>query len=428
MSMIKSDLNMLDEVSLIVIAGNGGNGVVSFRRERFVPKGGPDGGDGGNGGSVWVQATTGVLVLDDLRRKRTARAKNGVPGGKQKRHGKNAQDIVLEVPVGTIIWGDGGSQAADLNVAGMRRRVVKGGAGGKGNARFATPTRKAPRFAERGLPGETKQLRLELRLLAEVGLVGLPNAGKSSLLRAISKARPKVGAYPFTTLEPSLGIAELNYETIVVADVPGLIEGAHGGAGLGTQFLQHIRRTTTLLHVVDISSDDPIRDIERVRSELEEFGEGLIDKRWLVALNKIDLEGTQERCAEVEAELGRRGLETFPISALGGEGVDQLVNALFRVVVEEREAAAGEKAEDIPPLVPVVVEQAIQIRKLRGTFVVSGKRPEEATLRLGVESEEVRAELARRLARMGVKSALRKAGIADGDKVRIAGEELRWPL
>ena len=419
---------MLDEVSLTVIAGNGGNGVVSFRRERFVPKGGPDGGDGGHGGSVWVEATTAVLVLDDLRRVRTARAKNGVSGGKQKRHGKNAKDIVLQVPVGTIIWDEDGNQLADLNVAGMRSEVVEGGAGGRGNARFATSIRKAPRFAERGLPGETKQLRLELRLLAEVGLVGLPNAGKSSLLQAISKARPKVAAYPFTTLEPSLGIAELNYETIVVADVPGLIEGAHEGAGLGTQFLQHIRRTTTLLHVVDISSDDPIRDIESVRSELEEFGEGLIDKRWLVALNKIDIEGTQGTCAEVEAALGQRGLETFSISALSGEGVDRLLNALFRIVLEERQDTASGKADEAPPIVPVLMEEVIQVKKRGGTFIVRGKRPEEAALRLGVESEEIRAELARRLARMGVKKALRKAGIADGDKVRIAGEELRWPL
>ena len=419
---------MLDEVSLTVISGNGGSGVVSFRRERYVPKGGPDGGDGGHGGSVWVEATTGVLVLDDLRRIRTARAKNGVPGAKQKRHGKNAQDIVLGVPAGTIIWDEEGTQLADLNVAGMRCQVVKGGFGGKGNARFATPTRKAPRFAERGLPGETKQLRLELRLLAEVGLVGLPNAGKSSLLQAISKARPKVAAYPFTTLEPSLGIAEMNYETIVVADVPGLIEGAHEGAGLGTQFLQHIRRTTTLLHVVDISSDDPIQDMESVRTELEEFGQGLIDKKWLIALNKVDIDDTQERCAEVKAELEQRGLETYPISALHGEGVDRLLNALFRVVLKEREAAAIEKAEELPPLVPVLIEKAIEVKKLRGRFVVTGKRPEEAVLRLGVDSEEVRAELARRLARMGVKGALRKAGISDGDKVRIAGEELQWPL
>ncbi|MCI0776820.1 MAG: GTPase ObgE [Chloroflexi bacterium] len=419
---------MLDEVSLIVIAGNGGNGVVSFRRERYVPKGGPDGGDGGSGGSVWVEATTAVLVLDDLRRIRTARAKNGTSGGKQKRHGKNAKDLVLQVPVGTIVWDEEGKQLADLNTAGMRSEVVQGGSGGKGNARFATPIRKAPRFAERGLPGETKQLRLELRLLAEVGLVGLPNAGKSSLLQAISKARPKVGAYPFTTLEPSLGIVELNYETIVVADVPGLIEGAHAGAGLGTQFLQHIRRTTTLLHVVDISGDDPMRDIESVRGELQEFGGGLTDKRWLVALNKIDLGGTQDRCAEAEAELRRRGIETFAISALGGQGVDRLLNALFRVVMEEREATASEKETEPLPLVPVEIEEAVQIKKLRGTFVVKGKRPEEAALRLGVDSEEIRAELARRLARMGVKKALRRAGIADGDKVRIAGEELQWPL
>ena len=258
--------------------------------------------------------------------------------------------------------------------------------------------------------------------------MGLPNAGKSSLLQAISKARPKVGAYPFTTLEPSLGIAELNYQSIVVADVPGLIEGAHAGAGLGTQFLQHIRRTTTLLHVVDISGEDPMRDVESVRGELEEFGKGLVDKRWLVALNKIDLEGTREMCAKVADELEQRGLETFAISALSGEGVDRLLNALFRVVMEEREVRVSEEPEEPPLVVPVMIEEVIQVKKRGRTFIVQGKRPEEAALRLGVESEEVRAELARRLARMGVKKALRKAGVADGDKVRIAGEELQWPL
>ena len=258
--------------------------------------------------------------------------------------------------------------------------------------------------------------------------MGLTNEGKSSRLQAISKARHKVGAYPFTTFEPSLGIAELNYQAIGVADVPGLIEGAHAGAGLGTQFLQHIRRTTTLLHVVDISGEDPMRDVESVRGELEEFGKGLVDKRWLVALNKIDLEGTREMCAKVADELEQRGLETFAISALSGEGVDRLLNALFRVVMEEREVRVSEEPEEPPLVVPVMIEEVIQVKKRGRTFIVQGKRPEEAALRLGVESEEVRAELARRLARMGVKKALRKAGVADGDKVRIAGEELQWPL
>ncbi len=418
---------MLDEISVYLIAGNGGNGIVSFRRERYVPRGGPDGGDGGKGGSVWVEASTSVLVLDDLRRKKTYKAKNGTSGGTQKKHGKNGKDVVLKVPVGTIIWEENDEQLADLNMAGMKALVAAGGAGGKGNARFATPVRRAPRISERGLPGVSRKLRLELRLLAEVGLVGLPNAGKSSLLQAMSDARPKIGAYPFTTLEPSLGIAELGYETTVVADIPGLIEGAHEGIGLGTQFLQHVRRTNTLLHVVDISEDEPLAAIDTVRGELGEFGEGLAEKRWMVALNKIDLGGLDEAIERVEGQLKERGIETFRISALTGEGMDKLLTGMFRAVMEERETEA-EKQSHEPPIVNVLVQDVVKIVKRRGMFVVTGRRAEEAALRMGTDSEEARAELARRLQRIGVQAALRKAGVEEGDWVRIAKEELQWPL
>jgi len=416
---------MLDEIALQVIAGKGGDGAVSFRRERYIPKGGPDGGDGGRGGRVWAAASRSVLVLDHLRRKMTIRATDGVRGGGNMRHGKNGDDAVMQVPLGTIIWDEDGSVLADMTSEG-RVLIAKGGEGGRGNARFATSTRKAPRIAERGLPGEERRIRLELRLLADVGLIGLPNAGKSSLLQAISQARPKVGAYPFTTLEPSLGIVEIDYDTMVVADIPGLIEGAHEGAGLGMQFLQHIQRTNVLLHVVDLSSEDPVRDIDDVRSELAQFDRELAEKRWLVALNKVDLEGAVEAQIRVEQDLSRRNVDSHAISALTGEGVDQLVHAVFAVVKEEREAAAVSTEE--PPAIAVKTQETISIEENNGRFYVKGRGPEEAVLRLGVESEEARAELARRLTRMGVKKALKKAGVAEGDRVRIAGEELQWPL
>ena len=354
------------------------------------------------------------------------KAQHGGAGGPQKRHGKNGKDVLVKVPVGTIVWSADGLQLVDLDVEGMQLLAAAGGAGGRGSARFATSVRKAPRIAERGLPGEKRTLRLELSLLAEVGLVGLPNAGKSSLLTAISEARPKIAAYPFTTLEPNLGIAELGYDTIVVADIPGLIEGAHTGVGLGAQFLRHVRRTKILLHIVDITTDNPLADLEAVRGELGEFGEGLYEKTWLVALNKIDIEGYTEQRERVVRELRDRGVKTFGISALTGAGIKELLADLFGTVGVERAAAESEVSE--VPLVTIQAEEVVRVLKRRGMFVVKGRKPEEAAQRMGSDSEEARAELARRLKRMGVLTALRRAGVEDGDHVRIAKEDLRWPL
>ena len=241
---------MLDELFLSLSAGDGGDGAVGFHRERYVPRGGPDGGDGGKGGDIVIEATRNVLVLDRLQRQRHVRGEAGGKGGPNKRHGRNGADTVLRVPVGTIVWDDDGVQLADLRRDGARAAIALGGSGGKGNARLATSTRRTPRIAERGLPGEARKVRLELRLLAEAGLVGLPNAGKSSFLRAVSQAKPRVGASPFTTLEPYLGIAEIGYETIVIAVIPGLFEGAQGGDGVGATSLQHHQLTLVIVHVV----------------------------------------------------------------------------------------------------------------------------------------------------------------------------------
>jgi len=312
-------------------------------------------------------------------------------------------------------------QVADLTRPGMKAVVAKGGEGGRGNAKFATSTRRTPRFAERGVPGERVELRLELRLLADVGLVGLPNAGKSSLLRAVSAATPKVGAYPFTTIEPNLGVAERGHETLVFADIPGLIAGAHEGVGLGTAFLRHMGRTRVLVHVVDVTAADPLADIQVVRRELESFGEGLAEKPWLVALNKTDLPEGPERATEVAPELD---VESYAISAATGEGVEKLLGAVWKAVAKAR---AIEPAPE-PPVVEPRQERSVEVTKVRGGFRLSGDRPERAVLQLGDQGGEARAELARRLKRMGAVAALRRAGIADGDRVQIGTLDLEWPL
>lgn len=419
---------MLDEIEIVVTAGRGGNGCVSFRRERYVPHGGPDGGDGGKGGEVIIEASPSMYVLDSVRRRRNVKAEAGGHGTGARRHGRNGESIVVQVPVGTIIWERGGGQLADLAVAGDRVVVARGGQGGRGNGKMATSTRQVPRIAEKGLPGQERRLRLELRLLAEAGLIGLPNAGKSSLLCAMSSARPKIGAYPFTTLEPSLGMVETHYERMVVADIPGLVEGAREGVGLGTKFLQHVQRSRVLVLVVDGAGEEPDRDVETVRDELAAFGHGLAEKPWVAALNKIDLPEARERLDAVERAIKRRGVPAYRVSALTGEGVPALIDGLMREVQQAREAALEEAAAAAPPMVSMPVTPAIEVRPISGGFRVVGRRAEDIVAKLGVDTQEARAEAGRRLRRMGVGTALRRAGVKAGDRVRIATEELTWPL
>lgn len=417
---------MLDEIVLTVIAGRGGNGAVGFRREKYVPRGGPDGGDGGRGGDVIIKTDAGEGTLDGLANKKTIRAQDGGAGAGGKKHGRDGEEAVVNVPPGTVVWleDNAGAELADLRVVGVAVVVARGGSGGKGNARFARPERRAPRIAERGLEGEKLRIRLELRLLAEAGLVGLPNAGKSSLLRAVSEARPKIGAYPFTTLEPYLGVVEQNYDRVVLADIPGLIEGAHEGAGLGIKFLRHIQRTLVLVHVVDVSGPDPFADVGIVRGELEAFGEGLSEKRWLVALNKIDLPGASDRAAEVARRLVEDGVQAYAISAQTGEGMGALVRAIFQMVNEERQVVRAEP----PPVVRPKAEARVEVVRAGEGFVVRGAAPLRAVALLGTESEEGRVELARRLQRMGVHAALRRAGVKPDDRIRIGEVVLQWPL
>ncbi len=323
-------VHFVDYVKIFVKAGDGGRGCVSFRREKYVPRGGPDGGDGGRGGHIIFSATDELNTLIDLRYHREYRARRGQHGMGKKMHGKNGGDLVIRVPVGTVIKEeDSGAVIIDLDKNGMTTVIAKGGRGGLGNSHFATPVRQAPRFSQPGEKGGEKHLILELKLLADIGLIGLPNAGKSTLLSAVSSARPKIAAYPFTTLAPVLGVVKTaDYRSFVAADIPGLIEGAHRGSGLGFQFLRHVERTSLLLHLVDVSDiaqGDPAARFETIERELEQYSPELMRKPRAVAGTKIDIAGGGEQRARMERYCEERGIDFFAISAVTGEGIKQLL-------------------------------------------------------------------------------------------------------
>jgi GTP-binding protein len=347
----------VDEVDIRVSAGDGGNGCVSFRREKFVPRGGPNGGDGGRGGSVYIAATEHLNTLVKYRFHPEYHARRGAHGEGSNRTGHDARDIDLEVPVGTLVYElpPGGGEprlVTDLAEPGQRVLVAAGGQGGRGNAAFATSTNRAPRRAEPGRPGETKQLRLQLRLLADAGLVGFPNAGKSTLISRISAARPKIADYPFTTLTPHLGVVTLSEDrSFVAADVPGLIEGAHAGHGLGQQFLKHVERTKVLVFVVDVSEGsgrDPVDDFDTVRREIALYDPALLERRQLAAANKIDVLADRARLARLSARVESLGVRVFPVSAVTGAGVHSLLEAMWETIAGARESERRDAEVRLP--------------------------------------------------------------------------------
>src|SRR4051812_48512673 len=353
--------SFVDEVDVHVAAGHGGRGAMSFRREKFVPRGGPNGGDGGPGGSVYIVADANLNTLVNYRFQKIFEAGRGAHGEGSNRTGRTGSDVELKVPVGTVVYQrteEDLVQLADLTEAGQRVQIAKGGLGGWGNARYASSTNRAPRKTQPGLPGEERDLRLHLKLLADVGLVGFPNAGKSTLISRISAARPKIADYPFTTLTPNLGVVSLSGDrSFVVADVPGLIEGAHSGHGLGHRFLSHLERTKVLVHLIDLSSvsgRDPIEDFDIITRELELFpgrdssGERLSEKPIVAAANKIDALDDPDRLARLRTHLEHLGVPLFPVSAATGEGVDALLEAIWRELAAARErSAAGAKIDSV---------------------------------------------------------------------------------
>lgn len=333
----------VDEVRIWVKAGRGGDGVCSFRREMFVPRGGPDGGDGGNGGNVMFTASHRLTTLLDLRYQKHYEAEDGRPGGGSNCTGRRGKDVTVTVPVGTVIYDEpSGEILADLVADGQTVAIAKGGRGGRGNSHFATSTNRVPTRFEHGTPGEERELRLELKLLADVGLVGYPNAGKSTLIAAISAARPKIADYPFTTLIPNLGVVQWGaHRSFVVADIPGLIEGAHEGKGLGLQFLRHIERTAFLLHLVDVSEwapDEPVVSFEIMRQELAAYDAALNDRPFAVVATKIDISGKSDRLAQLQAYCRHRKYRCFPVSAATREGLDDLVTFVGKQVAALRKS------------------------------------------------------------------------------------------
>ena len=407
----------MDEAKIKVIAGGGGNGSVAFQRQPFQPKGGPDGGDGGDGGSVILVADTSVGTLLDIRDHPHITAERGGHGEGKRRHGKRGADRRVRVPVGTVVY-DEDVLLADLAKVGDEFVAAHGGKGGRGNAQFATPTRRAPAFSEKGEPGDDRWLRLELRLLADIGLVGFPNAGKSTLISVISAAKPKIADYPFTTLVPNLGVVKHGDSSFVVADIPGILPGASEGKGLGHQFLRHVRRAALLLFMVDLAAEDrdPALDVEVLSAELEAFDPELAARPRLVAVTKID--AFPDRLEEVQAKLGH----VFPISAVTGAGMPELLRAMAAGIERSR--------SDTPAAIGyvrhVVREEPLSVEREGTAWRVHGKRAERAVETTDMSNDESVERLQRRLIAIGVERLLEDVGAKRGDDVRIADIEFEF--
>ncbi len=430
---------MIDQARMYVRGGNGGHGIISFRREKFVPRGGPDGGDGGQGGSVVLLADPSVSTLQDIRYKRRYLAKDGAHGAGAKMHGRSAKNLVVRLPAGTQVrrlkpgadpetaTPDDWELVADLQSPGDAYVAAHGGMGGKGNARFVSATNQAPRIAESGQRGEDAYLLLDLKLISEAGIIGVPSAGKSTLIAAVSAARPKIADYPFTTLEPVLGVVEIGYESFVMADIPGLIEGAHAGVGLGHDFLRHVERTRLLVHLLDGSREDPIADYETINRELALFSAALAAKPQIVAINKIDREETQEQLPALQAALAARGITPLLLSAATGEGTRALVQRIWAELQRmAREAPAPVVAEPAAPVLRPEARPRVTVERVNGVYHVHGRSATAWAEMLDLASPEPRAEFFRRLNRYGIAAVLRRAGVQPGDRVRFGTVETAW--
>jgi GTP-binding protein len=424
----------LDRVKLWLHAGDGGDGAATFRREAHVPRGGPDGGDGGRGGSILLRVDAGQTTLRDFQVKRHFRASPGGRGEGNRRYGKAGEDLVLHVPPGTAVVDDAdGGLLADLVAVGQEAVIARGGRGGLGNVHFKSSTHQAPRHAQKGEPGEDREISLELRLIADVGLVGLPNAGKSTLLAALTAATPKIADYPFTTLEPNLGVLDLPGaedgepdRRVTIADVPGLIEGASSGAGLGHAFLRHVERTRALVHVVDGSTADPERDYAVIRGELEAHDPRLLDKPTLVAFNKLDRPGAMDSWPAFSRARAAEGRAAVAIAAATGEGLDGLRLALGSLLPSAAELAAVPEPAGIVVHRVQAAEAVTVVREADGAWRVGGARVERLAAQTNFEVAESAERFQRALERMGVDAELREAGVEPGDTVRFGKVELEW--
>lgn len=414
-----------DEAEIYVKSGRGGDGMVHFHREKYKPRGGPDGGDGGRGGNVILEVNPKLNTLFDFSHRSQYIADDGKHGGPNNMSGKSATDLIVQVPPGTLVFdAASGDLLGDLVEDYQRLQVAKGGRGGRGNQHYATSRNQTPRMAERGEPAEEKSLRLELKLIADIGIVGVPNAGKSSLLAVVSNAKPKIANYPFTTLSPNLGVAKLAVDTILVlADIPGLIEGAHLGVGLGFAFLKHVQRTRVLIHMLDGMSEDPLSDFSQINSEMALFDEKISEKPQVVAFNKMDLPEVQARWPEVQKAVTDLGFEVMHVSTVTHENIDKL---LWRVETLLKEAPEPEAVETMPVYRASEDPKAFTIKQTDEGWEVHGEAIERAAAMTYWEHRESIRRFQRLMENIGVEDALREAGIEEGDSVFIGDYTLEW--
>lgn len=420
----------IDYAKIIIGSGKGGNGAITFRREKYVANGGPDGGDGGRGGSVYFRVDLGLNTLVDFKYKKKYLAQDGEAGSGARKAGKSGEDLYIDVPQGTIVRDEEtGKVIADLSEEGQVECVLKGGKGGKGNVHYATATRQIPNFAETGEPGVEKTVILELKLIADVGLLGYPNVGKSTLLSRMTTAKPKIADYHFTTIEPNLGVVKLaNGASFVMADIPGLIEGASEGVGLGLKFLRHVERTRLLIHVIDVAGTegrDPVQDFYKINAELSNYSEKLSNKLQVVAANKIDVMQDEENYRRLEKVAKQKGYEIFKISAVTGEGLNELFNRVAELLKE----IPKQELEEVDKTVYYNYEdenEGWRITRENNTFVIDGKEIENVMRRVNFSDYESLAYFHSTLKKMGIEAELKRRGIKEGDIVKIFDLEFQY--
>lgn len=418
----------IDKAKIMIISGAGGDGMVAFRREKYVPRGGPSGGDGGKGGSVYLKADSGLNTLIHFRRKRKFAAEKGENGGAKEMYGKGGEDIIIDVPLGTMVYdNDTNELLADMVHQDQMVLIAKGGKGGRGNTHFATSAVRAPTYAEKGEPGESKEIRLELKVLADVGLIGFPSVGKSSLIRKVSGARPEVAAYHFTTLTPSLGVVNLDEtRSFVMADIPGLIEGASEGVGLGHEFLRHVERSRVLIHVLDIAGSegrDPLSDFEIINNELEIYSPALAQKKQIVAGNKIDLITNQTELEKIKQQIESKGYSFFPICTLTGEGIKSLLEKAW-TILQETETTTFDNQEKA--IVYELPQNEFKIEYDGHVYSVIGKRVEKLVAMTDFDNSVSLRRFNKAWKFMGLDKLLKKEGIKEGDTVNLYGIEFSF--
>lgn len=420
---------VIDYVKIKVTSGNGGNGAKTFRREKYVANGGPDGGDGGKGGDVYFIASDNTSTLLDFRYKKEFKAENGKNGDGSRKSGKSGEDLYIKVPLGTIVKDiDKNKIIADMSKKDEKFLVAKGGRGGRGNQHFATPTRQVPNFAEMGEDGITKNIELELKMIADVGLIGYPNVGKSTFISSVSSAKPKIANYHFTTLDPTLGVVKINDDTFVMADIPGLIEGASEGVGLGHKFLKHVERTRLLLHVIDVTGSEgrnPIEDYNKINEELEKYSKKLSQKEQIVVANKIDsLDSENKNLDELEKFCKKNKLTLFKISAVTGEGI----NELLKFVSEKLKNIEKEPIVEIDYTYEFddLAKDDYNVEKRENTYLLTGNLVERLMKKVNVFDSESRGYMQIMLQKLGIMNRLKEMGLKDGDTIDIIGYQMEY--